>query len=442
MKIGSHNSHLESPLRRVARNGLHAVKGESGAALFNAAAMAIMANALGPAGFGVLAIYLAYAELFGRLCYPQCWEALVRHAHPGAPEFHQRLVSVGKLCARLDGAGCLAAVAACLLGLSALELLAGLDDAHRSAGLILCLLPLGWIADSAIGVFRLLDRFDVYSRIQWAIGLLKVTAVGTTATLDASLASLAAAYVIPHIAGALIKAAVAVYTLRAADADLRVQTLGISKAFESGTLHFIWHQHLNVSLRSAAVKLDLIVLSYFATPAVVGVYRAAIYIGNVLNSAVSPIFAAYYPEAATLATSGSWPELRKLSLQTCLGALCVGIAGLLIFAVVGAPMITVLFGEGFSATYHLTLIYQGAVAIALAATPLYSLMLALGAAGAALRSQFIAVSAFTLLLVPTIWLFGAAGAAAAHIGYYLVWLLATTLFLRGSAISLAARISA
>lgn len=421
-----------SPLRRLALNGFHALKGEAGAAACNAVAMAIIAHTLGASLFGMLALYLAVSELAGRLLFPQCWEAVVRF---GEMEEHRpttRLRSVHKFCVRLDVLGCILGVVIAWACLPLLEHFSSLDGSYRSVGIVVCLLPLSWCMDSALGVFRLLERFELYSRIQWVAGLLKIASVSLAALIYPQPVVLAAAFIFSVLIGAALKGVLARRVLREGGVDIAAPAMPASTAMAEGLLRFVWQQHLNVSLRALAMKLDVLVLGAFAATSTVGAYRAALYVGNIANSMVVPLFAAYFPESRRLLGQGDFRAVRRLTLICCSSALGLGSAALAIFALFGPTMIRIAFGEGFELAYPLTVIYLVGITIALSATPLYSLMLASGAAGAALHSQLIAVTGYALILVPATIMFDAYGTATSHIAYYSLWLVTTLLFLRRS----------
>ena len=153
---------LQSPLRRILGNFGLLVRGRGIAAVMSFGATALMARALGRAEFGMVVLIEAYALLARGLFSFKQFQAIVRYGVP----LHdandtlalQRLLSI---CQRIDRYACVTSTILALILASFVGKLMGMDQDHVILLTAYSLVLLATGNNTAIGILRLFDKFDV-----------------------------------------------------------------------------------------------------------------------------------------------------------------------------------------------------------------------------------------------------------------------------------------
>lgn len=164
------NTQAQTPMRRILGNFGLLLRGRGIAAVLLLAATALMARALGPAEFGLVILMHTYVVLVRGLLNFKQFLAIIRYGVPaldaGDKRTLRRLISI---CWRVDRLTCLSATAAALLLAPLLGPLLGMghNDVYLLAAYSLVLLTTG--NRTAVGILRLLDKFDILGR-QLTIG--------------------------------------------------------------------------------------------------------------------------------------------------------------------------------------------------------------------------------------------------------------------------------
>lgn len=414
----------ESSGRRLFRNALHAFRGDGGSAAINALCMAVLARSVGPASFGVFVFILGYAELVARLTYPRSIDALIRFGLDRNGRVRKRrLTRVAALCARIDQGGL---ILGCVIALACLPILLHLGELsveQTHTAVVLCLCPLAWSADATIGVFRLVDRFAVYARIQLVGNTCRLMVFVALYLVNAPLSLFALAFLLTGLAIAVAKHTAAHQLLGAPAANSSSRPIRLARARKMGLIQFLIEQYLNHILRAVPARLDVVALGLFASDVVVAHYRVATYICGLVGTIASPLATAFYPEAAAITARRRYSEAARLAKIIWQWSLAYSFLVCCVFAAVGQWALGVAFGPGFEPAYGLTLLMMVATGLSMLCAPVHSMLLALGLSRALLWIQLGAVIVFTVTLLratPTALAFGP---IAAHVAYFAVWLL-------------------
>jgi O-antigen/teichoic acid export membrane protein len=369
---------------------------------FGLVASFVVARSLGPADYGVYAVFAAAVGILGALAEGGLSEAAVlRLARGGLPHSARAFVWL-----RIG----LAVAVVALLCLFAAPLAAYVlhipDD-----GTLTRLALLGIVATACSGALSVLlqaaGRFGQMSA-------LTLFNTALTAGLAVALAlvgalNLLSALLVLGIGTSLATAALGYRLLRA---DLRAPSGGVLRGEASALLRvgrWLWVASV---LAMLAANLDVLIVNRFVAPEVVGAYALAVSLASKASVVNHSLYTVLLPSVGQLSDADSMRRYLRQSLVRS-GA----VALLLVVCVpLAAPFVLIVYGADFAPAIPLLQLLLGVVIFDVLATPVVLLPLAYGrprqmAAADALRAAVLAGVA--LALVPTVGAFGAVAARLA-----------------------------
>src|SRR4051812_22028622 len=176
----------DGAFRAVLRNAGYLGSGKLAGALLGLISLACAGRGLTPALFGILMIVHTYATGAGALVKFQTWQLIVRYGAPALKRGHRNGARDAiRFAFGLDIASGLVGM---VVAMTALPLLAdrlGIEGRNYGLALAYCTLVPTMSAATAVGVLRLLDRFDLIGGQQVVTPVLR--AIGASIAYFANL---------------------------------------------------------------------------------------------------------------------------------------------------------------------------------------------------------------------------------------------------------------
>lgn len=408
---------------RVLRNLAWLGSSQAAAAGMGIGALALIAQTLGPAGLGILAVIEAWARLLARLLHPEPWQALIQFGtaalEDGDRSRFRRLVWTALVT---DIAlGLLVAVT----GVS-VALLAGdwLGMGEGRAGLFALAAAASGLAlrPTATGVLRIFDRFDRLARIDVSIALLRLAMVAVAWQAEASIRAFVWLFVVWTIADGLWPMLAAWSELRRRDLLPLPCRLRTARAENPGLLRLFATSNINVTLRQVRQRLDVLFLAPLLTPATLGFYQIGRRIADASLRLGRPLGQVVLPEFSRMAARGNLAGLRRALLAGSAGMLLVLVPPVLLAAAYMRPLIATLFGADFAPAATSVTIMLGAAALQMAGLTLAPALISLHRDAALAWLTGLTTILFFAALGPAVYLGGIEGAATMHLLVNGVWL--------------------
>jgi len=371
----------------------------------------LLARALGPTGRGTVAFFIVVAMVTARVIALGVWEATTVFAAQRPAERPALLTNVAAFSA-------VGAVIGAAIAIGALLAFEGArpEDLGDQELVALGLGIFGTALSEAalafmFGCSRFLAAAVCATALPWSYTvLIAVMVVGPGLTVETATVAWTAA----ALFGAVLMLVVTVRDVRPGAPSLPL--LGES-------MHFGIRAWVGSLSRFLNFRVDQIILALIASEAVLGIYAVAVnasevllYVPNATSWAVLPVVAG---SAAGLQAARTLGAFRAVALITA--------AGIAIAALLGPPLLPLVFGEKFEpATLPFLILLPGALGFA--ASAVFSSGLAAanapGLSSVGLIVSLVVGIGLDLVLIPP---YGAEGAAAA----------ATAAFLAGGAVSAA-----
>lgn len=428
-------------LSRIARNIGWLLGGKGFVAVTSLVYLAAAARALGPERFGIFTLVLTYGQLIVSIVQFQSWKGVIRFGAVHLAERRpNRLARLLGFTALLDWS---AAIVGAVIAAAGAFVIAPLfhwswDVQCEAAGFAAALL----LASGATptGMLRLFDRFDLltYSeavgpgvRLVGAVGawimgggIIAFLIVWALATIAQTIATWIAAILI-H--GSRLSIGRMAYRRVLAE-NARLWRFMVQTSV-SGSLGFVWTQAGTLAVGAVAGA------------ATAGGFRLADRLATGITKPTETVTRVLYPELAKLVANEDHATLRKLFVRTCW--LSASLAGLviLICAVGGKLLLSLIAGPQFAFAQPYLLLLAISAGVDLTGFALEPFHNAHGRSDRVLRARIWGSAAYVLLLgalLPTIGAIGAALASIVTSGIVFVLLaLSARNMLRGDSTDLA-----
>jgi O-antigen/teichoic acid export membrane protein len=402
------------------------LSGNIGANVFTLLSTTIFTRTMGAGIFGYYALIQTYLAIADRVFGFQTWQVFIKYAADFQRQGEKgNLKMLLKYCFLIDATAMIAGCAITLAFIPAF--LAFFDFPHQFAGLVvlMAITLLCKIGEVSTGIFRVFDEFGIQSRILVYSALSKVVLFAVIAVVHPSFGL----FIYATLASQVFMLFLKLYYARSVLARngigiLEVAREPINKSVlrEHRILPFAFFTNFVVTVRMVSRQLDVVLLGRVASPEIVGIYKIAKEVANLIGQLTDPVYNTIYPELAKLLsgkhTREAWRIAGKISL---FGGLC-GLAFFAAFLAFGKLGIRIGFGADFESAYGITCIYYAAIFMAIISLPVTPIDFALGLAKQAFWDQVGATVVYILAAVPLIHHFSAKGAAAAYSAYYAAWL--------------------
>jgi O-antigen/teichoic acid export membrane protein len=401
------------------------------------AAFALTARALGPTGYGVLALLHAYTRAIERFVSFQSWQPMIKYGaelqEQGRKEDLKSLLKLGFL---LDLA---AAAVAWVLALAGAALAAswfGWNDGTLTLLILYCTVLLFSPTGTSTAVLRLSGRFRAmaFGGVGNATLRLALCAVGVA--LGGEILFFALVWMGVQAVGSLTLLVLALrelHRMRLLRGLLHAPVRDASRRFP-GLWGFAWSANLSLTIRASANEFDTLIVGALAGSAGAGLYHIAKRVGRLAQQVGVQVQSVVYPDVARLWAAGALKDFKRAVLQVELLLAAFAAASFLFFAIAAEPFLHWTAGPAFRGAAPLLTVQMLAAGLALAGSAVRSALLAMGLQRQVLLTVLVAIGTFhatALTLVP--WI-GPMGANFAHVALSAVSFVGMTLaFRRGLA---------
>jgi O-antigen/teichoic acid export membrane protein len=404
----------EDVLRRVLRNtGLLSV-GKVAGAVLHLAALGLSARLLGPYAFGLLILVRSYAQAASGLAKFQSWQTLIRFGAVPAERHDVRgFRDLASFTLVIDaGSGLAGAAAAFVL----VPLLAGpfgiSGDAVRLTQLYCLAIPLLTSA-TPVGILRTFDRFDLLAWQTVVTPAARLTGVGVAAALGAPLWGYVLAWLASDVLGELF-----VWLCTWRELRRRGFTGGGRPSprravrTHRGIVPFALATNFAATLSQATIPLFTLCVGGLLGTAASGMYRIAQIVTDAVATPAELAMRSLLPEAARLRARDGAHFWRVMARTLVLSAV-LGLVLSLIVLVAGPAVLVAAMGPEYAEVGPVLRIVALAFVAIVAALPLETALIAIGAAGRLLAVRVVAAAATFALLAVLAPRSGLAGAAVA-----------------------------
>ena len=414
----------EDSLRRRLANIGHLLTGNLFASFIGMLGFVVTARALGPTDYGILALTYSYVRTVERLVGFQSWQPLIKYgAELSGKEDGVDYRSLLKFGLFVDAG---AAFAACVTAIGAAILLGpliGIASDKIDQVIVYSAVLLFQINGLPTAVMRLSGRFRLVAYVSAISGAVRLAACFAGLIFGFGLFYFVCAWAFSQLVGALLLLGLALVQMRRQGTRriLSAPLAGITTRFK-GIIGFTVSSNVELTIRSSANELDVLLVGLFTTPAAAGLYHVAKRLARVVLQIGVQVQAVIYPDIARLWAQNAIAEFRRTVLQTEILLACCGVLLVLGTAVAVRPALSIAVGPDFVEAAPLVVVQMIAVAITLSGSAMRTAMLAMGKQYAVLKVVSVATIVFhltALTLVPTI---GAVGANIAHVLMGIVWI--------------------
>jgi O-antigen/teichoic acid export membrane protein len=384
--------------------------------------MALLARGLGPAGVGMLGLFVAATAVFGGVFRSNSAEAAITFVSRALASDPRRVEGTVALCYAADlltSAGAFCA----LLAFAPFAGVVGVSGGSRALlcayGLTLLALSTYWVSHALL---RVTDRFG-WTFVQTACSVVLKT-VGIAGVLYAG-GGLRA--VVALLVACAFVDGVSMYLLaRAALLRRGVVRGALGPAWRDppeGFWRFVFLGQGRGVVKTLSRYLDMLVIGALMPATQVGLYRAARQMTDQLQLPAQALVSSLYPEYSRLWFAGERARLRRLVARSSAGLAALGVCLVAAVWLAGAPVVRLLLGDAFLPAQGALVVLVLATALNIVMTPIYSVPTAAGRGGPPLLASVVAaVAQFTLMffLIPA-W--GIVGAAWSNVAFIAVWTL-------------------
>lgn len=413
-----------APLRGMLRQIGHLVSGNTAAVVLGMVTLSFMAQMLGPALLGILAMIESYGRLVDQVVRLETWQAIIRYGAAALEADDERgfcdLIEFG---IALDLLG---AAAAGLVTLAAVPLVGaaiGWDQQTELMASLYAIAVAFGISSTPTGVLRLFDRFATIAWVDPVLAVFRLAAVAITWVLGGSLPELLAiAIVVPCVQRSVI-AAMAWRELRRRGFTVRPSLGALRKgAAYPGIWMFTLSANGTVLLRKGTQELDILVIGAIAGPIGAGIYQVVRKFTLTAMKAGAMVQQVVYPNLARLWArhdlAGFTAAVRQIEMIT----VGVGIALVTGAVFIGDSALRIIAGPAFE-DGHVPLIVQSVAGfLFLAGSALRPALMTIGLQPAVFRIAALSAVAFFATLYLATPALGISGAGVAHIVFNLIWL--------------------
>lgn len=411
---------------RLVKNSSLLVGGAAGASVIGLVNIAIVARVLGPEGYGMVALIVAYAAIVDKLLNFQSWQPVVKYgAALLGDESRPRLAHLTVLAFGIDVATALLALVVAYAGSFLVFPLFDWDPSLWWLGqLYLVTLPFR-TTGAARGLLRVFDRYDLIAKQSVWGPIVKLLLLGSVAALsDLDLLRIVLIYAAADMLANAVYVGYAFGELRRRRVGLRSGLRAVTSGTRPfpGFMRFLVSSNLNGTSKLAITDLDTLLSGVVIGTAAAGYYRLIKTVAKLLTKVSGPFYEALYPEFATLVHEHQLRRMRGVGRR--LAAILGGVAmvGLVGFALVGRPLVELALGPEYLPIYSGFLLFGMGLVLQMFAVPVSAMVLALGLPDRAMSWYWAAAVVFTGTFVLFGMLWGLDGACAAFVVYWIIWL--------------------
>ena len=402
-------------LHRVLQNAGVLLGGRAANAVISLGYMAVAARLLGVREVGVLILINAFAQLVGEVVKFNSWQTVLHYGSgPLAAGQRGKLQQVVRFTLFLDVASSLVGVAVAVTAALLFGDRLGWSPADSPKAALYCLTIMVMASATPIGLLRLFDRFDLIAAQAPISSLVRLAGSGLAILFGASLSVFLVVWASGTVVAFAYLAGSAILEMRRRDLLSGFRWLGTPLTMGMpGAWRFAWATNFNSSLDVAFTHTITIAVGALAGPAPAALWRIGRQVADALAKPARLLIPALYPELARLHVSHGEHAMRRLALQVGLVGGGVGTALLLVTALAGKPVLTLVMGPAFAPAASIMVWQVAAAVIGIWALPLDPMLVTLGRPGDSLKVRLVVAAALLAALPFMIGRFGITGAGVA-----------------------------
>ena len=421
--------------RRVARNSAYLAGATVASAALSMLAVAVAARALSPREFGTLILLQSAALMVSMAMSFATQQPIIKlGADAQAGEDRDRL---GELISRgliIDAAASAIGLAIALLLIAILAGAVGLggDDLNSARIFAFSLLFTGYSTSN--GIFRLLDRFLLLGLLQALAAAALLAASAVLFLTDAPLEAFVWAWAGYAALNSQLQLWASLYLVRRKRIPLRIPERLFSGPDARVFLHYCSSTWMMSTVETLRTNGDSLLVGAAVSVEAAGLYNVAKQLAGMLRKLNTVYASALFPEISMLAASREIGRARRLKSRMMGVGLAIGLAAVAAVALVGRPLIELVFGAPFAGAWLPFVILTAAAAAQLVSHP-PSMFVQVYRGPRRLLLVFLgAVATFVVAAVPLTFTLGTSGTALAQLLSALMMILLCQLALRRTAL--------
>lgn len=383
----------------------------------------IVARLLGVEQYGVLAVVSTYASVINQFVDSRAWEAAIKYVN----QFREandpgKAAAIVKLCYLVDAITGIFAFLILLLSAHAAARFF-LKDPQLSSLIqiyswsVILDIPLG----TSTALLRIGNRFDWLSYHKIGLAVFKLIGAIVVVGFSMGVREILVAYLISTTLATLIIYFVSQQVAQSINLGAWGKSpLKLLSGQYRTIASFMIYSNLGGTSRLITSKADTLILGWFGTPTVVGLYRLARNLSDPLNIIFSALYTAIYPEMAKLAGQGNLAQIRSLQkrVSTLILALVIPVGlGLTIVITWAVPVI-------YGSEYTDAILMAQILVWQIVWTPLIwlpGLLLSLGKTRLLAGFNWLDAFNYLILLILLVPAFQGIGAAVATLLRFIIW---------------------
>ena len=415
MNKSKDNSQEQSTMRRILGNFGYLLRGRGFAGVMLFGATALAARGLGPVEFGLLVLIQTYSQFVRGLLNFKQFQGIVRYGVPiydnGDMTALRRLLNVSW---RVDRDSTVVAVVIALVLAPFIGPLIGMDQQHVILLALYTLVIPSTGKNTAMGILRLYDRFDVIGR-QMTIGpTIRFVGVVFAWWYDAPLL----VYVLIHMCAVITKN---IYLMWCGRREYNLQIGPPSEGEDnskaqmsefSGLRNFLWVTYWQSNVDMVPRKLSTMMVGSLLGASEVGLLRLARQVSSLVAKPAALIRTVVFPDLTR-----SWHQNKDdfgiIAFRVAIIAGGFGLVFTLLGYFFGTDLMAILFGQEYVGAATVLTLLLLASSFNLAASPLRSAAYAIGHAGKVLRIHVVSAVVYLALFFAMTWEYGLWGVGIA-----------------------------
>ena len=414
---------MSRPLIKVLKNTGILLSGNMGANVFGLLSVAIFTHSQGAVIFGYYVLFLTFIEIIDRVFNFQTWQAFIKFATDfQVKNEHHNVIMLIKYSFLVDLASLIVATLVALsLNSFAMEFFS-IPREYQTLLFLMSLTILFKTTEISTGVFRLYDRFKVQAKIAVYSSAIKFAMFGTIALVTPSFEMFVYATVLVQFITMMMKYFYVKSVLNEHNVtivEILKEKVNMPLLKEFKIFSFIVYNNFDVAVRMVSRQLDVVILGKLYGAEIVGIYKIAKEVANLIAKLTDPVYQAIYPEFAKMLANGKKLEAKQMAIKISLYAGAAGLVFYGLFALLGEWAIGLAFGSEFLGAYEVVLVYFIAIFVAIITLSLYPMQHAFGYAKEAFTNQLHATLVYIPALFILIFYFEMIGASIAYIFYYI-----------------------
>lgn len=410
-------------LDKVLKNAGILFSGNMAANIFGFLSLAIFTHSQGAIIFGYYVLFLTFIEIIDRIFNFQTWQAFIKFATDFQVKNEEHNVMMLLKYSFLVDLISLIVATLVAMALSAYTIeVFKIPQEYYQLLLLMTLTILFKTTEISTGVFRIFDKFEIQAKITVYAATFKFLLFVLVALVAPSFKVFVYATALSQFVTMVMKFFYAKKILNNNNIkliDIKKQKINMSLFKELKIFSFVVYNNFDVAVRMVSRQLDVVILGKLYGPEIVGIYKIAKEVANLIAKITDPIYQAIYPEFAKLLSNGKKIEAKVMAKKVSVYAGIAGLTFYSIFAIFGKYSIELAFGVGFSEAYDIALVYFLAILIGMITLPLYPMQHALGYAKYSFTNQVHATLIYLPILFALIIHFEMVGASIAYVFYYI-----------------------